>query len=657
MAWITGNQNISKPNDINYELLKIEGELSEAQARITLAKFFRYNLGLACQILLGIKLEKFQEITLYGMFNRNFIMLVWSRGASKSFLTAVYCILKCIFEPQTKILIASSTFRTSRRIFNEVEKILNSPNAILASQCFKGTLKRSDEWILFTAEGGGTVTAIPLGGERVRGIRAQVLCLDELLTIPEETIKTILMPFLNVPIDVAQRIEIRDRETELIKEGALKEEERIKFPNTAQMIGLSSASYTFEYLYQTYKFWCDIIDNPSILDDQKVLQDDSSKVLKDSSYFVSQLSYEAIPEHMVDQAAVQAAKSQDGTNSFMREYGAQFIDGGDGYFSPKKMSEATVPDGLYPTTKVAKDNENVHLLAIDSNFSNAKNADYFAMCVLELDKDGNGNDISYCVHNYQKAGGNVSDHIKYMCYLLKCFNIKMICLDSAGADQILGALEASEVYKQNFSKPLGLFEFDSDKEGDDWISMLDEAKRQYNPDTNNIVMKQYFTSKWILRANEYLQASIQHKKLWFSSKASANDDCFSKIVSTKLPLEWIYPKGYDEKADDPEDPDATVKMSLRDHIEWQDYLISDVKNQCALIMPQTGGPSGIPRFDLPPNLRRLSSNNRPRKDNYSSLLICNWLSKIYQDLKDPNKTNLNKYQDFGGAYEVTSQNF
>lgn len=652
--WIKGKQNISKPNDINYKLLELKGELSEHDARVSLAKFFRYNLGLACELLLGVKIEKFQEITLYGMFNRNFTMLVWSRGASKTWITAVYCILKCIFEPQSKILLASSTFRTSRRIFNEIEKILNNPKAILAAQCFKGTLKRSDEWIYFVAEGGGTITCIPLGGERVRGIRANVLCLDEFLTLQEDTVKTILMPFLNVPMDVAQRIEIRDRENELIKSGLLTEEQRIKFPNTAQMIALSSASYTFEYLYQTYKFWCDIIDNPSILDDEKVLQDDSSKVLKDSSYFVSQLSYEAIPEHMVDQAAVQAAKSQDGTNSFLREYGAQFIDGGDGYFSPKKMKEVTIEDGGYPTTKVIKDNDNVHLLGIDSNFSNAKNADYFAMCVLELDKDSQGRDIAYCVHNYQRAGGNVNDHIKYFCYLLKYFNIKMICLDSAGADQFLGAVEASEIYKSMFPQKLGLFEFDSDKEGDEWIDMLDTAKRQYNPDTNNIVMKQYFTSKWILRANEYLQAAIQHKRLWFSSRASAHEDCFAKIVSAKLPLDLIYPRGYDDKADDPEDPDATLKMSVRDHIEWQDYLITDVKNQCTLIMPQAGGPSGVPRFDLPPNLRRLTSNNRPRKDNYSSLLLCNWLSKIYQDLKDPTKTNKGTYSSFDSPVAIVT---
>lgn len=653
MAWIRGNQGIYLPNNINKELLEVKGELSEEQARITLAKFFRYNLGVACQLLLGIQLAKFQEITLYGMFNRNFSMLIWSRGGSKTWLTAVYCILKCIFEPNTKIMIASSTFRTSRRIFTEVEKILNRKEATLAAQCFRGTLKRSDEWVMYVNEPGqGTITAIPLSGEKVRGFRSNCLILDEFLTLQEETVKTVLMPFLNVPIDVAQRIEVRARETELIKEGLLKEEERIKFPNTSQMIALSSASYTFEYLYRTYKFWCDIIDNPSILDDEKIVKDDANKVLKDATYFVSQLSYEAIPEDMVDQAMVKAAKSQDGANSFLREYGAQFIDGGDGYFSPKKMSEATIPVNSYPTTKIAADNDAPCILAIDSNFSNAQNADYFAMCLLELGTNDRDKDIAYCVHNYQKAGGSVSDHIRYFYYLLTHFpNIKMVIGDSAGFDQFCGAVESSELFKE-YPKKLGLFEFDSDKEGDEWNEMLSQAKKEYNFDTGNIMMKQYFTSKWILRANEYLVSCIEHKKLWFASNALKHDNAFNMIMTSKLPSNLIFGQKNLDEADNEEE---TAKMSVRDFIEWQDFLIKDTKDQCANIIPQSGGPSGIPRFDLPPHMRRISSNNRPRKDNYSALLLANWGAKIYLDLKDENKTGKkSKYADYGVAQSIAA---
>ncbi|HAI44744.1 MAG TPA: hypothetical protein DCM40_44980, partial [Maribacter sp.] len=96
--------------DINEYILSLKGELEDREAKITLAKFLRSNLGVAAELVSGIKLAPFQEITLKGFFNRNFSMCVWGRGCGKTFIAAVYCFLQCVFEPGTKILIAGPTF-------------------------------------------------------------------------------------------------------------------------------------------------------------------------------------------------------------------------------------------------------------------------------------------------------------------------------------------------------------------------------------------------------------------------------------------------------------------------------------------------------------------------------------------------------------------
>lgn len=655
MSWLVGKQPVGKPNTINDEILASVGELTAEEANINLMKYLRGNLGIACEILLGIQLAPYQEITLYGMFNRNFNMLIWARAGSKSWITAVYCILKCVFEPDSKILIASSTFRTSRRVFNYIEALLSDRKARLAAQCFNGTNKRSDEWIYrVAAPGKGSITAVPLSGKNLRGMRASILVCDEFLSLSKEVVTSVLMPFLNSPLDVGKRQEITITENELISKGLLRPDQRVAFPNTAQMFALSSASYKFEYLYETFELWCSIIDDPSVLDNPDFVKEKTNESYKNSTYFVSQLSYEALPAHMIDYGAIQMSRTQDGDNSFLREYCAQFVDGGDGYFSPKKMNEATVPIGGYPTTKMKSDNDNDCILAFDSNFSNAKNADYFAMCLLEIGKDANGKEIAYCIHNYQKAGGNVEEHLKYLYYLLTHFpNIKLIIGDSAGFDQFHGAIQSSELFK-SYPKKLDVFEFDSDKEGGEWIDMLDIAKKQYNTDTGHIMMKQYFSSKWILRANEYLAACIQYQKLWFASKMSQSENAFSTIIGTSIPLNLVF--GH-KKLDVADDEEETQKMGIGDFMEWQDYLIDDVKNQCARIVPQSGGPSGIPRFDLPPSLRRMTSNTRPRKDNYSALLLAMWGTKIYQDLKDPQKTNKGKYESFDSPIAIVSSKF
>ena len=60
--------------DINEYILSLKGELEDREAKITLAKFLRANLGLATELISGVKLSPYQEITLKGMFNRNFSM-------------------------------------------------------------------------------------------------------------------------------------------------------------------------------------------------------------------------------------------------------------------------------------------------------------------------------------------------------------------------------------------------------------------------------------------------------------------------------------------------------------------------------------------------------------------------------------------------------
>ena len=391
-------QETEKLKNVNEQFRSLKGELDNREARISLAKFLRANLGLTTELISGIKLAPFQEIMLKGMLNKNFSMLVLGRGCGKTFIASVFCFLQCIFEPGTKILIAGPTFRTARFIFNNLEKMVESKGAELLAQAFGAKAKRNDqfEWQI----NGGSITAIPLNGEKIRGFRANILVLDEYLLLPEDIINNVLMPFLVAPQNMKERLEIREIEDELIRQGAMKEEDRMVFENNSKMIALSSASYTFENLYKTYKEW---------------LQNIYSKEQKESSYFISQLSYESLPEEMIDTAVIEAAREGGTSNaSFQREYCAQFTDGSDSYFSAKKMHECTIPDGEHPTTKVRGDSELKYICAIDPSFSNSPTSDYFAMSVMELNQETN---TSTLVHGYAVAGGDLKDHIQYFEYL------------------------------------------------------------------------------------------------------------------------------------------------------------------------------------------------------------------------------------------------
>ena len=130
--------------DVNARLAKLEGFLDDKKARITLAQFLRSNLYFTTYLLTGIKLAPYQEITLRGLFNRNFSMCVWGRGCGKTFIASVFAFLYCVFNPGAKILIAGPTFRTARFIFNNIEKIVESKGAELLMQCLGAKSKRND---------------------------------------------------------------------------------------------------------------------------------------------------------------------------------------------------------------------------------------------------------------------------------------------------------------------------------------------------------------------------------------------------------------------------------------------------------------------------------------------------------------------------------
>ena len=575
--------------NVNEELLSLKGELPSKEAKISLARFLNSNLGMTTELISGIKLAPFQEITLKGMMNRNFSMCVWGRGCGKTFIASIFCFLQCIFNPGTKILIAGPTFRTARFIFNNLEKMVESKGAELLAQAFGAKAKRNDqfEWQI----NGGSITAIPLNGEKIRGFRANILVLDEYLLLPEDIINNVLMPFLVAPQNMKERLEIREIEDELIRQGAMKEEDRMVFENNSKMIALSSASYTFENLYKTYKEW---------------LQNIYSKEQKESSYFISQLSYESLPEEMIDTAVIEAAREGGTSNaSFQREYCAQFTDGSDSYFSAKKMHECTIPDGEHPTTKVRGDSELKYICAIDPSFSNSPTSDYFAMSVMELNQETN---TSTLVHGYAVAGGDLKDHIQYFEYLCDAFDFEMICIDNAGFQFIDSCNES-----KTFTKNLDFFEFNSDAEGINYEKEIRRARKEYNKEAGKICYKQIFTSNWLRKANEHLQASIDHKRQWFASKATASTEAFNRM--TNQTISYKYPQG----------------ETILDLIEEQDNLIYQTKKQCALIEVKSTA-KGTQTFDLPQHLKRNTSVSRARRDNYTTLMIGNWAVKCYYDM-------------------------
>lgn len=93
------------------------------------AAYYRKNPHVFAEQYLHLRLKLFQKILLIMMLDCTTTVFIGARGIGKTFLSAIFCVIRCILWPGTKITIASSTRGQS---INTLEKIMLElkPNSV-----------------------------------------------------------------------------------------------------------------------------------------------------------------------------------------------------------------------------------------------------------------------------------------------------------------------------------------------------------------------------------------------------------------------------------------------------------------------------------------------------------------------------------------------
>jgi len=601
MSWETGQQKRrSKFKNVNEEILALEDFLEEEEAKIWLYKFLRANPSFACKMITGVELFPFQHIAIKSMMETDYFLGIWSRGMSKSFSTAVFALLDGILHQGVHTGIISKSFRQAKMIFKKMEDISRDPKAGFLSQCITRVSKQNDEWVMEI--GDSKITALPLGdGEKLRGFRFHRMIIDELLLMPEKILNEVIMPFLSVVENPTERKKIADVENLMIKEGKLKPEDKTVWPNN-KIIGLSSASYKFEYLYKLY---CDYEN--LILNEKS--QDGAHRV-------ITHFSYDCAPKELYDENLINQSKSIMSQSQFDREFGAVFTDDSSGYFKVSKMAACTVADGEGQSVQIVGDPNAKYILAIDPSWSESESSDDFAMIVLKLDND---NKKAIVVHGYAMSGTNLKSHIHYAAYVLTNFNIVAVVGDYNGGVQFINSCNESSIFKEAKIK-LGVIDADVDNH-QEYQKGIKSLKKQYNKETRNYVILRKPSSQWIRYANERLQASFDHKRIIFAG--AAMDEDYYQQKKANIPVDKLkFINNYEEKDN---------KAKVIDLLEHQRDIMSTIKVQCALIQVSTSA-QGTQSFDLPANLKKQRGASKARKDLYSTLVLGNWMVPVYYDI-------------------------
>ena len=209
--------------------------------------FYRWNPHRFAKDYLHVELHLFQKIMIVMMFVCTTVVFIGARGIGKTFLSAVYCVVRCILYPGTKICIASGTRGQSIIV---LEKILlelkpNSPELAAEIDNRETQINGTKAQIVFK---NGSYIKVVTASDTARGNRANILLLDESRMISKDVIDTILRKFLT------QR---RPRYEDLTKE-----ERKIEYAKEKNMtMYLTSAFWVDHWLYlkceDTFEFMLD----------------------------------------------------------------------------------------------------------------------------------------------------------------------------------------------------------------------------------------------------------------------------------------------------------------------------------------------------------------------------------------------------------------
>ncbi len=233
--------------------------------------FYRSRPDIFAEEYLGLSLKPFQKILLYCMIHYNYTMFLASRGLGKTWLTALYCVIRCILYPGTKIIVAGGKKGQAMKVVTEkIPELISKSKTGMLKREIKGSIRTSmntdDPNVEFM---NGSWIKVVAANQNARSARANILVLDEFRMIDPSVYKNVLRRFLAA-----------SRQPGFLDKPEYKNKQEYLERN--QEIFLSSCWFKFNWSYGRYKVFI-------------------NAMLKGKKYFVCGLPYQfAIKENITN---------------------------------------------------------------------------------------------------------------------------------------------------------------------------------------------------------------------------------------------------------------------------------------------------------------------------------------------------------------------
>lgn len=576
---------------------------------------------LTCKVLLNIEPLIYQNVILAEMWNHKFPMLVGTRGLGKSWILAVYTLLRLLFLPNRKIVIAGAGFRQSKVIFQYIETIVNN-SPILRDYLYAGGnnpfSKQNDEYSIRI--GSSIASAIPIGtGDKIRGKRANDIIADEFASMLIDIFETVIAGFGAVSASPQKNVKRKAAEDLASRMGlSLKDLEEVieVTPELDNQIIISgTAYYDFNHFAGYHKKWLSIIKSRG---DKQKLNDifggDIQDALDWRDYSIIRVPYELIPKGYMSDAMIARSRATMHSGNYEMEYGAVFSKDSAGFYKRTLIEICTVAEDkritsvtgrvyqgrdLFFEPKMRGDRNKEYVFGVDP----AAMVDNFSIAILEL--DGEFRKIVHVWttnkkdHTEKITKGLITEH-NYYAYgarkireLMALFPCVRIAMDSEGGGRaVMEQLRDKDKLLPNELPIYHIIDYNEPRPDEDGLAGL------------HIIDEIHFSSQeWTSNANHGMKKDMEDMKLLFPyidgiSMAQADYDDEDAV------------RNYD-----------TMTQCIKD--------IEELKNELSTIIV-TESKTGRESFDTPEVKIGTGKKGKLRKDRYSALLMANMTARTME---------------------------
>jgi hypothetical protein len=636
LEWLELGDEIPKHvrNPLLYPIgSKIPDPIYEIADLFTNADYLHFTV----RVILGIELPPYQVVILDTLWRKKMPMLIGSRGAAKSFILAVYALMRMVLNPGCKIVIVGSGLRQARQVFDYMSWIWERAPVLRDISGRGKTTGPRREVDRFQFEVGDSVcVAIPLGdGTKIRGLRANYIIADEFASIPEEIFNLVVQGFAIVAKEPVQKIKEAATIRKLKRLGQWTPEmEKLRQDRAGgnQVIYSGTAFYAFNHFYKYFKRWHDIIASQGGSNLIKEIfggDEITARAFNWRDFAVIRLPYTHVPEGMLEPAMLAQAKATLSTAQFNMEYGAIFAADSNGFYKRSVIEAATTnkpiltTDGLIQfSAKKFGDKDKTHVIGVDP----AADVDNAAIVVLELNKGHrkivhcwttNRKRFNEIMKRMRKEGQDQENDYygfiaKKIRQLMRSFNTERIVMDKHGGGGAVA--EALGKYENCLPSETPVFQ----------LIDPEEPKADDMKEGLHILELVAPTNELNAESNHGMLKDLQEKVLLFP--------LFDTVELAKA---------------------IEIDKLIQDEGQFDTYEdlvqeIEELKSELASITVTPSSSLGKEVFDTPQVKGEGDKKGRLRKDRYSALLYANY----YARTRDRNDAFKVEYRAVGGTKDT-----